>query len=188
MSYHHIGIAVKDIDKAHAFYTKAMGFKLVKAVKRLALEGGWTKHIFYDIGDGELFAIWDLRGMRGVALNDEDWRGGMSTGVGLPFWINHIAFDCKDEAGLEVAKKRWLDNGYHVSEIDHEFIRSIYTIDPDGTLVEFTYDTVPLNEQDVEEAHRLLADNNPATEPEYEAVLHKSPNYEARKATERSNQ
>ena len=62
---HHSAIAVKDVDKAHRFYTEAMGFELVAVVKRLAPAPtkGWTKHLFYDQGDGTLFALWDLRGM-----------------------------------------------------------------------------------------------------------------------------
>lgn len=184
MAYHHIGIAVKNIARAHKFYTEVMGFSLVKVVKRLAPGGGWTKHIFYDVGHGEFFAIWDLRGIENVLVKPDEWNGGMSTGVGLPFWINHIAFTCDGEAGLEVAKKRWLDAGYHVSEIKHDFIHSIYTRDPDGTLVEFTYDTVPLTPEDAAEALELLADDSPATEHEYPAVIHESPNYKSRKQRE----
>jgi catechol 2,3-dioxygenase-like lactoylglutathione lyase family enzyme len=186
MAYHHIGVAVKNVDRAHWFYTEAMGFKLVKVVKRKTPEGGWTKHIFYDCGDGEQFAIWDLRGIEGVLLNPEDWRGGISTGVGLPYFVNHISWNCKDYAGLELAKSRWLEHGYHVSEIEHEHITSIYTRDPDGNLVEFTFDTVPIGPEDHEEAVQLLADNTPATQEEYPAVMHMSPNYQARKAREKA--
>lgn len=184
MAFHHVAIAVKDADKAHKFYTEAMGFTLVKIVKRLTPEGGWTKHIFYDTGNGELFAIWDLRGLVGEVLEDEDWNGGLSTGAGLPYWINHLAFDCYDIGGLEKAMQRWLDHGYHVTEVKHEFIHSIYTRDPDGTLVEFTYDTQPLGPADIDEANALLIDNSPATEPDYEGVLHRSPNYHQRKQNE----
>ncbi len=186
MAFHHVAIAVKDAERAHNFYTKAMGFEIVKVVKRQTPEGGWTKHIFYktNADDGELFAIWDLRGLRGEVLEDEDWHGGMSTGVGLPYWINHVAFDCKDIGGLKHAMQRWLDHGYHVTEVKHEFIHSIYTRDPDGTLVEFTYNTQPLNQADIDEAIELLADNTPATEPDYQGVLHRSPHYEERKKRE----
>ena len=184
MAFHHVAIAVKDADRAHKFYTEAMGFTLVKIVKRQTPEGGWTKHIFYDTGDGELFAIWDLRGLEGEVVNDADWQGGLSTGAGLPYWINHIAFDSKDIGGLEMAMQRWLDLGYHVTEVKHEFIHSIYTRDPDGTLVEFTYDTQPLGPADIVEAHELLVDNTPATEPDYEGSLHRSPHYQERKQRE----
>jgi catechol 2,3-dioxygenase-like lactoylglutathione lyase family enzyme len=186
MAFHHVAIAVKDPWRAHKFYTEAMGFRLVKIVKRQTPEGGWTKHIFYDTGNGELFAIWDLQGVEGVVVVKDDWRGGMSTGVGLPYWINHLAFDCKDIGGLEFAKQRWLDHGYHVSEIKHEFIHSIYTRDPDGTLVEFTYNTQALGQGDIDEAYELLADDSPSTVPDYDAVVHKSPYYQARKAAEQA--
>jgi catechol 2,3-dioxygenase-like lactoylglutathione lyase family enzyme len=184
MAFHHVAVAVKNADRAHQFYVEAMGFRLVKIVKRQTPDGGWTKHIFYDTGGGELFAIWDMRGFEGELLSPDDWRGGMSTGAGLPYWVNHLAFDCEDIGGLEMAKQRWLDKGYHVTEVKHEFIHSIYTRDPDGTLVEFTYDTRPLGDEDIDEATALLIDNTPATEPEYEGTVYRSPNYDARKQSE----
>lgn len=180
--FHHVAVAAKDVKKSHRFYTEAMGFTLKKVVKRQTPEGGWTKHIFYDTGNG-LFAIWDLRGIEGVVVQPDEWRGGM--GNGLPYWVNHIAFDCKDIGGLEECKRRWLDHGYNVVEVKHEFIHSIYTRDPDGTLVEFTFDTQPLTEADEREAEELLADDSPAQVPEYEGIQHKSPHYQARREAEK---
>jgi catechol 2,3-dioxygenase-like lactoylglutathione lyase family enzyme len=184
--FHHVAVASKDVKKSHKFYTEAMGFKLKKVVKRQSPEGGWTKHIFYDTGDGGLFAIWDLRGIEGVVIEAGTWQAGM--GSGLPYWINHVAFDCHDIGGLERCKQRWLDHGYNVAEVKHEFIHSIYTRDPDGTLVEFTFDTQPLTEADEREAAELLADDTPAQVPEYEGVQHKSPHYAARRAAEKAEQ
>lgn len=181
--FHHVAVASKDAKKSHKFYTEAMGFTLKKIVKRRSPEGGWTKHIFYDTGEGQLFAIWDLRGIEGVVIEPDQWQGGM--GNGLPYWINHVAFDCKDIGGLEQCKQRWLDLGYNVAEVKHEFIHSIYTRDPDGTLVEFTFDTQPLTGSDEREAAELLADDSPTEVPDYEAVQHRSPHYQARRAAER---
>ncbi len=178
MGVHHLAVAVKDVQKAHEFYAEAMGFELVKVVKRQTPDGGWTKHIFYDIGDGTLFAIWDLKGIEGVVVEPDEWRGGMSVGCGLPYWINHVAFQARDRADLDAKKQRWLDYGKNVVEVDHEFIVSIYTKDPDGTLVEWTYPTRVLNADDKDEAERLLADDSHATEPDYEAVIYKSPRRE----------
>lgn len=183
MSFHHVAVAAKDVKKSHQFYTEVMGFTLKKVVKRQTPEGGWSKHIFYDVGDGELFAIWDLRGIEGVIVEPDEWQGGM--GNGLPYWINHIAFDCKDIGGLETYKQRWLDHGYNVAEVKHEFIHSIYTRDPDGTLVEWTFDTQPLTEADEREAAELMADDTPAQVPEYEGVQHKSPQFTARRDAEK---
>jgi catechol 2,3-dioxygenase-like lactoylglutathione lyase family enzyme len=171
---HHLAIAVKDVKRSHYFYTEVMGFKLVKVVKRKAAGGGWTKHIFYDMGSGKLFAIWDLRGLEGAAIQSEAWRSGISTGLGLPNWINHIAFECEDAGELEARKQRWLDHGYHVSEVDHDFIRSIYTFDPDGNMVEWTYKTRSLDQSDLDEALYLIEDDTPATISDYEGQFFRS--------------
>ncbi len=172
---HHFAIATKDIAKAHHFYVEVMGFTLVKAVKRKAPGGGWTKHLFYDMGDGSLFALWDLRGLeQNGALDARSWRGGFSVGAGLPNWVNHIAFEAAGEADFERRTQRWLSHGYHVSVVDHDFIRSAYTIDPDGTMVEWTYRTQPLTALDRMEAAAILADNSPAIDPDYQGTFTRS--------------
>jgi catechol-2,3-dioxygenase len=61
-----------------------------------------------------------------------------------------------------------------VAEVDHEFIRSIYAYDPDGNLVEWTYDTRPLTEADKIKAHQILEDDTPATEGDYEGPFTRS--------------
>jgi catechol 2,3-dioxygenase-like lactoylglutathione lyase family enzyme len=171
---HHLAIAVKDIDCSHHFYTDIMGFALVAGVKRQAPAGGWTKHLFYDMGDGSLFALWDLRGIEGVQLRENEWRTAISSGLGLPGWVNHIAFKCSGQEEFEQKRQRWLDNGYHVSEVDHAFIRSCYTYDPDGNWVEWTYDTRPLQAADRAEAQAILADDTPASQAEYEGSFTRS--------------
>jgi catechol 2,3-dioxygenase-like lactoylglutathione lyase family enzyme len=170
---HHLAITPKDFNISHRFYTEAMGFKLVKIVKRQAMGGakeGWTKHVFYDTGDGTFFVLWDLH-LTGVRLND-DWNPSISMGVGLPWWVNHIAFGVKDLDELEERKQRWLAYGCKVSEVVHEFITSIYTRDPDGNMVEFTCNTAKLTEADEREAHELLADDTPAVDPDYEGTVY----------------
>ena len=59
-----------------------------------------------------------------------------------------------------------------VSEVDHDFIKSIYTRDPDGNLVEFTVDTRALDESDRIEAEEILADDTPATIPDYSGTVY----------------
>jgi catechol 2,3-dioxygenase-like lactoylglutathione lyase family enzyme len=168
---HHLAIATKNIAEAHHFYTEVMGFELVKAVKRKAPGGGWTKHIFYDQGDGALFALWDLRGLESAGLAPDAWRSGLSSGMGLPNWVNHIAFEALNAEDFDRRKQRWLDHGYHVSVVDHDFIRSAYTIDPDGTMVEWAYRTALLTADDRTEAEGILADDSPATEEDYDGIF-----------------
>jgi catechol-2,3-dioxygenase len=104
----------------------------------------------------------------------EDWSPAISTGMGLPAWVNHIAFHA-DTAELDGRKQRWLDSGRDVMEVDHGFCVSIYTVDPNGILVEWCADTRPLDADDRAEAERLLANPNPPLESGATAIFHKAP-------------
>jgi len=106
-------------------------------------EDGWARHLFYDTGNGELMAIWDL--------HDEtlpDFDPAISTGLGLPTFVNHIAFGAHSLDDLEARKDRWLGHGHDVVRIDHGWCVSIYANDPSGTMVEFCVTTRALTEED----------------------------------------
>ena len=159
MPFHHLAVATRDLAAMHRFYTEAMGFTLAKGVAAKTPEGGWAKHLFYDTGGGELFAVWDL--------HDEslgDWSSGLSTGLGLPQWVNHVAFTARDAAHLESCKRRWLAHGSDVAEIDHGWCISIYATDPNGTMVEWCLSTRELGAAQRADAQRLLADPRPELE------------------------
>ena len=86
-----------------------------------------------------------------------------------------MAFACDGADDIELRKQRWIDYGRTVIEVDHGFVRSIYTNDPDGTFVEWTYNTRALNEADREEAERLLLDDEPSTQAGESAIFHFPP-------------
>ena len=155
MAYHHIALATRDMEATHAFYTDVMGFELVKAVVAPTENaGGWAKHLFYDTGDG-LIAFWDLHD---DALPDFD--PAISTGAGLPAWVNHIAFHA-EPAEIDTRRQQWLDQGVDCMEIDHGFCVSIYALDPNGILVEWCADSRPLDDNDRREALALMLDPAP---------------------------
>jgi len=168
MSIHHLALATPDIAATHSFYTEAMGFDLVKVVVGLTPEGGWAKHAFYDTGDG-LIAFWDLH-IDGIPPVD----GGMSRAVGLPAWVNHVAFTAHDTEHLNTCRKRWLELGFDVFEVDHEFCRSIYTSDTNGTLVEWCLDTRPLDDTDRAHALSVIEDPAPPIEDPPDAEFHRA--------------
>ena len=161
MAYHHVALATRDLAATHHFYTEAMGFTLVKAVVAPTDgPGGWAKHVFYETGGDGLLAFWDL--------HDERFEGfdpRISEGLGLPSWVNHLAFDAAGLADLEARREHWLDLGIDVVEVDHGFCVSIYATDPNGILVEWCTDTRPLTASDREAALAALE----ATAPELEA-------------------
>ena len=156
MGYHHIALATRDLNATHKFYTEAMGFELVKGeVAQTEHEGGWAKHLFYDTGGDGLIAFW--------VLHDDqigDFDPAISTGAGLPMWVNHVAFHAEPDA-LTNLRQRWLDQGIDCMEIDHGFCVSIYAVDPNGILVEWCADSRPLNQTDRDEALAMLVDPHP---------------------------
>lgn len=170
MAYQHLAFATNDLDATHAFYTEVMGFRLVKAVVNETPEGGWAKHVFYDTGDGELLAFWDLHDDAIGPFNPS-----ISEGLGLPAWVNHVAFRADDVDDLESRKQRLVDLGQVVVEIDHGFCRSIYLNDPNKILVEFCAMTAELTEADAAQALALLRDPSPPVEPAPQATFHGLP-------------
>lgn len=169
MSVHHIALVAKDLEATDRFYREAMGFRLAKVEAGPTPTGGWARHVFYDTGGDGMFAIWDLHD---EAIGD-DYPTGMSTGVGLPTWVNHLAFTAEDEAAFDAARDRWLDHGYDVLELHHGWCRSIYIDDPNGTTVEWCLSTRALDETDAAEAEELLrAEQPPLSKHAPDATVH----------------
>ena len=165
MAFHHVAITTKDLDQTHRFYTDAMGFELVK-VEAQPTAAGWARHLFYDTGNGEMLAVWDI--------HDEmlqEYGTGISTGLGLPPWANHIAFGSPDVDDLKLKLERWIDNGLDCVRIDHGWCTSIYADDPNGITVEFCVSTREFTDDDRTEANVLRAASKPElnkVEPEIE--------------------
>jgi len=162
MGVNHIALAVKDIEETHRFYTEAMGFELVK-VEIVPQKGGFARHAFYSTGSTEdqLIAFWDLSNVPGST----NLRTDICRDLGLDPMTNHIAFQADDITDIDRRKQRWLKFGRDVLEIDHGWVHSIYTEDPDGITVEFAFLTRPFTEADASEAIELLRAKEPTMTP-----------------------
>ncbi len=156
MGIHHLAFATRDLEATHDFYTKAMGFDLLK-VEMGKIGKGWAKHVFYGTGSArdQLIAFWDLHEQE----LPEDWSADI--GLGLPPGVNHLAFSAEGLDDLASCRDRWLRYGVDVLEIDHRWCRSIYTRDPNGWMVEFCTLTRDLTDADREQAHHLLTLDDP---------------------------
>jgi catechol 2,3-dioxygenase-like lactoylglutathione lyase family enzyme len=169
VAFHHLAIAVRDIDATHRFYTEIMGFELVKGIAGPADKpGGFAKHLFYDTGGDGMIAFWDI--------HDDSLPEAkpISTGMGLPVWVNHFAFAAADLDDIAVKRDGWLAAGYDCMEIDHGFCVSVYTNDPDGNLVEWCVDTAPYTAADKAEALAVLQAANPEIEAMKMPIFHKA--------------
>ena len=165
MTMHHVALATRDLAATADFYTDVMGFELVKTVVSPSPEGGWSKHVFFDTGDGSCIAFWELH----IDAIDDSWSPAISTGMGLPPWVNHLAFRCSlDELAGRTAN--WTAAGYDVLEVDHDFCVSVYTMDPNGILVEWCADRRAFDEADRAHARAALDDPAPAMTDEVKST------------------
>ena len=158
MGVNHIAIAVKNIEATHRFYTEAMGFELVK-VQIVPKGESFARHVFYTTGSArdQMIAFWDLSRVS----DPEALRTDICRDLGLAPGTNHLAFSASDVPDLLRRKERWLACGHDVLEIDHGWVHSIYTTDPDGIVVEFAVLTQDFTAEDAEEALALLRTDSP---------------------------
>ncbi len=86
---HHVAYACRDAEATRHFYEDILGFPLVHTeVTQVPDSDSNFRHLFFDLGDGTCIAFFDLHNMG----EKPDWRSDVSTGNGLPVWVNHIAF------------------------------------------------------------------------------------------------
>lgn len=139
MAFHHVAVATRDLAASHRFYTDAMGFALAHVEVIATPTGGWARHVFYDTGEGALLALFDLHD---GAITE--YRTDISTGLGLPSWVNHIAFAADGRDDIERRRRRLLEHGNGCMVIDHGNAVSLYATDPSGIVVEFCALTEPI--------------------------------------------
>jgi catechol 2,3-dioxygenase-like lactoylglutathione lyase family enzyme len=155
MPLHHVAYATRDVEATTHFYEDLMGFPLVHTEVQ-AHGDSWIRHVFYDIGatsDGEAECIAFFQ-FHEVG-ETEGWTTDVSTGVGLPFWVNHCAFRATAEQ-QEAVRARMTAAGIEPAmEQDHGWCHSLYYLDPNGIMVELCRDT-PGFEPDPATAHQLL--------------------------------
>lgn len=158
--FHHVAYACRDLGATVHFYEDLMGFPLVHTESAAftppppnprGLRPGYMRHVFFDAGDGEAIAFFDLHD----AGEKADWRSDVSTGNGLPVWVNHCAFRA-DEAQQVATKVRMAAEGIEpLMELDHGWCHSVYFLDPNGIMVELCRDTPGLP-VDATAAHEQL--------------------------------
>lgn len=178
MGFHHVALATRDTAATHRFYTEVMGFELAKVVvgPTPGEHGGWSKHFFYETNarqvgetgssssDNGMIAFWEIHDSE----IGEAFEVDINKSAGLPWWVNHIAFDAPTLADLERHRERWRAHGHTVLEIDHDFCVSIYIRDPSHNMVEFCHTTREFTDDERRRAIETLVDPSPTldrTEP-----------------------
>lgn len=153
-SVHHVAYTTRDVEATYAFYAEKLGMQLLR-MENHRQGDGYFRHFFFGMGGGEAIAFFYVEDVG----EEPDYKTDISTGLGLPPWANHIAFRLDTIEELESMTKRMHERGIeHIMQVDHGWCTSIYTLDPNGIMVEFcvTTDAEGFFEQNEEEALRLL--------------------------------
>lgn len=134
--FHHVAYACRDAEATRHFYEDLLGMPLVHTEVK-AGEGGFFRHLFFDTGDGTCIAFFEVQGVG----ERDDYSTEVSTGNGLPVWVNHVAFAADEERVRQAEERLAADDIVPLMEVDHGWCVSLYYLDPNGIMVEFCRDT-----------------------------------------------
>ena len=133
--FSHIGLSTLDLDKTRAFYEGALGFKPVVADTIMIQEGGHLRHMFFDIGGGQLIAFLEPNGVPGIPGK---YDAGINAGLGVPAGFYHFAFEAGSTDALARKRDELRERGIATTDIvDHGWAQSIYFKDPNGLSLEY---------------------------------------------------
>jgi catechol 2,3-dioxygenase-like lactoylglutathione lyase family enzyme len=133
--FSHIGLSTLDLDKTRAFYEGVLGFKPVGADTITIEEGGHLRHMFFDVGGGQLIAFLEPNGVPDVPAK---YDAGINRGLGVPPAFYHFAFEAGSTAALAQKRDELRGKGVETTDIvDHGWARSIYFKDPNGLSLEY---------------------------------------------------
>ena len=144
--FSHIGLSTLNLDKTREFYEDVLGFKPVVADTITVQEGGYLRHMFFDVGRGQLIAFLEPNGVPDVPTK---YDAGINRGLGVPAGFYHFAFEAGSAAALAEKRDALRAKGVEVTDIaDHGWAKSIYFKDPNGLSLEYCCMVRNLTEDD----------------------------------------
>ena len=124
----HLAMATGDMDSTIRFWRDLLGMRLVAGLG----EPGY-RHYFFQLSDTDLVAFFEWPRIKPVPKKDH------GRPVKGPFIFDHVSFGVEKEEKLWDLKDKLKAAGFQVSDvIDHGFIHSIYSFDPNGIPIEFS--------------------------------------------------
>jgi catechol 2,3-dioxygenase-like lactoylglutathione lyase family enzyme len=124
----HLAMATADMDGTIRFWRDLLGMRLVAGYGKPGY-----RHYFFEISQNDLVAFFEWPEIGPV---EEKEHGRPVSG---PFVFDHVSIGVETGDGLWEIKDRFEAADIWVSEvIDHGFIHSIYSFDPNGIPIEFS--------------------------------------------------
>ena len=149
---HHTARPTWKLRETVEFYRDRLGLPLVHAISAR----GWPEghpdflHFFFDAGNGATIAFFyyigtelpeALRPDRNIFYDATHTAWKVGKAEDLQFWRDRLKAQ-----GIEL----------YYEEVRHEIIESLYFMDPNGYMVEFTHELRPMAPLDAEDAERTL--------------------------------
>lgn len=123
----HLAMVTKDMDATIRYWRDLLGMRLVAGLGERQY-----RHYFFEISEQDLIAFFEWPDVEMIDLKDH----GVPVKGAAAF--DHVAISVVDLDGLRSLRKKLFRAGFWVSEIiDHGFIHSIYSFDPNNIPVEF---------------------------------------------------
>jgi catechol 2,3-dioxygenase-like lactoylglutathione lyase family enzyme len=144
---HHPAFATRDMDATVRFWRDLLGMRLV-----LAFGGPGYRQYFFEISRTAQVGFFEWPDVEGLPPRVH------GTPVKGPFAFDHLAVGVEGPEDLWELVARLDAAGFHASDvIDHGFVLSVYSYDPNGIPLEFT---CPSTRRDLH-ANPLLCDTAP---------------------------
>ena len=124
----HLAMVTGDMDSTIRFWRDLLGMRLVAGLGRIGY-----RHYFFQLSETDLVAFFEWSDVKPVPEKDH------GKPVKGPFIFDHVSFGVETEEELWELKDKLEAAGFEVSDvIDHGFIHSIYSFDPNGIPIEFS--------------------------------------------------
>jgi len=124
----HLAMVTGNMDATIRFWRDLLGARLVAG-----LGNGKYSHYFFELSPTDMIAFFEWDGVEKIPLKDH------GVPVKGPFAFDHVSLGVAGSADLVTLKRKLETAGFWVSEIiDHGFIHSIYTFDPNRIPIEFS--------------------------------------------------
>ena len=155
----HLAMVTGDMDKTVRFWRDLLGMRLVAGLGKPGY-----RHYFFEISEDDLLAFFEWPGVEPVEEKD---HGYPTAG---PVIFDHISFGVESEDDLYQLKDKLSAAGFWVSEaIDHGFIHSIYSFDPNSIPIEFSHNVksvdIRMNPRLVDSAPSVVTREGPEPRP-----------------------
>ncbi len=131
----HLAMATRDMDTTIRFWRDLLGMRLVASLGRPGY-----RHYFFEISEHDMIAFFEWADVDKVPEKDH------GVPVKGPFVFDHVSFEVESEEDLWELKDRLEADAVWVSEvINHGFIHSIYSFDPNNIPIEFSAPVLDVN-------------------------------------------